>query len=403
MDEIKLAFETIIVGLLAIPWILILFHLAFYLIARKSLLTTAREFLADSHQSVALIGPLIIGLAYCGGTILFPIADEYFNKVHRFPVYVKDDDAIRVDTLTKIYFEHEYYHLKGADFPGLGNAEATISKTNTLGDDAAKVKIAAKNKNGDHEDVSLEDVNVALNKKLSDPIHSIYNYQKYYDYNTSNGYEVLKPLQSRIIVLRGAVLNGLFLLGALSLLFLVALIEAILKGSKDRIYGLAIFFMGIIVWGLYHRWGWGTHPRTLLLGALSLLFFVALIEAILKRSKARIQGLVIVLVMGIIVWGLYHQWEGWAVPNIWLLLSALLVFSFVALQIILSRSKEAIHGLVMVLVIGVAVWGLCWWGAWGVAKAEDEYDKHVVGIFCGSKASAPKHPEGGNPGQQKEK
>jgi hypothetical protein len=279
MEDIKLAFETVIVGLLAIPWLLILVHLVFYLIARRSILTKAREFVTDSHQSFALVGPLIIGLAYCVGTILFPIADEYFNDPHRFPVHVRDDDTIRVDTLTKIYFDpkHKYYDLSEADFPGLANANDTTCIVKALGPEADKI--------------SKKDYD-----KLKEAIHSIYNYQKFYDYNSGNGYEVLKPLRSRIVVLRGAVLNGLFLLGALLLLFFAALLE---------------------VWDL-------------------------------KARAALLRG-----------WGEFFR-----------------------------RSKERIHGLFILLFLGSIVWVLCWRGAWGVAQAEAEYDKHVVGIFYGSRASA---------------
>jgi hypothetical protein len=292
MDELKLAFETVIVGLLAIPWLLILFHLGSNILGRKSLLTKASEFLKDGHQSFALMGPLIIGLAYCAGTVLFPFADDYFNDPHRFPVHVRGDDAIRVDTLTSLYFKHKYYNLNPNDFVRLANAEDEIKKIDELGPKAVKRE----------KDTNLEDVYKGLCKDLKDPTHSIYNYQKFYDYNSSKGYEVLKPLSSRIIVLRGAVLNGLLLLGALLLLFLVDV-----------------------------------------------------------------------------------------------------------LKVILRRSKEGIQRPVLLLLMGFVVWVICWWGAWGVAKAEEEYDKHVVGIFYGSIAGTAinkmleQPSEGGNTEPQKEK
>jgi hypothetical protein len=282
MDELKLAFETVIVGLLAIPWLLILFYLGSNILGRKDLLTKAREFLTDGHQSFALIGPLIIGLAYCAGTILFPFADDYFNEPRGFPVHIRGDDAIRVETYAKIYFdpEHEYYDLREEDFPGLANAKKTIGTIKTAGPQADKIS------KGDYE-------------KLTEAVHSIYNYQKYYDYNSDKGYEVLKPLESRIIVLRGAVLNGLFLLGALLLLFSVTLLKVIFRLWKELL--------------------------------------VATLPEVILRPKERIQGLVILLFLGLIVWA------------------------------------------------------LCSWGAWGVAQAEVEYDKHVVGIFYGSLVNAKIH------------
>ena len=328
MDELKLAFETIIVGLLAIPWLLILLHLGFCIFGRKSLLTQAREFLTDGHQSFALIGPLILGLAYCGGTIIFPVADQYFNAQHYLPVYVSDDHAIRVETLTKMYFDsgHRFYDLGEEDYPGLPNAKETISTIKTFAPKA--------------DEISRDDY-----KKLEQAIHSIYNYQKYYDFNSEKGYEVLKPLESRIIVLRGAVLNGLFLLGALLLLFYVALVKVILRRWQRRIHRLSILLIAeIIVSGLY-------------LG------------------------------------GLYY-WRGdnWlavlGVLNGLFVLGILLVLFVTLLEVILRRSKERIQGLVILLFLGLIVWALCSWGAWGVAQAEAEYDKHVVGIFYGSLTNA---------------
>ena len=59
--------------------------------------------------------------------------------------------------------------------------------------------------------------------------HSIYTYQKYSVYNLDKGYEILKPLSSRIVVLRGAVFDGICLLFALIFLFLSALGEALWK------------------------------------------------------------------------------------------------------------------------------------------------------------------------------
>ena len=279
MDELKLAFETVIVGLLAIPWLLILFYLGSNILGRKDLLTKAREFLTDGHQSFALIGPLIIGLAYCAGTIIFPVADQYFNAQHYLPVYVSDDHAIRVETLTEMYFDsgHRFYDLGEEDYPGLPNAKETISTIKTFAPKA--------------DEISRDDY-----KKLEQAIHSIYNYQKYYDFNSEKGYEVLKPLESRIIVLRGAVLNGLFLLGALLLLFSVTLLKVIFRLWKELL--------------------------------------VATLPEVILRPKERIQGLVILLFLGLIVWA------------------------------------------------------LCSWGAWGVAQAEVEYDKHVVGIFYGSLTNA---------------
>lgn len=272
MGDLKLAFETVIVGLLAIPWLFVLSHTIFYLVTRRSLL----KFLADKHQSFTFIGPLVIGFAYCAGTIIFPLADEYFNDSWRFPIYVRGDDAIRVDTFTSVYFRRKksddvaprYYELNQDDFPNLADAAANVREIVGLESEIVKID----------KDDNLETINEGLYKKLKKPIHAIYNYQKFYDYNSAEHYEVLKPLRSQIVVLRGAVLNGLFLWAALLLLCLVALVEII------------------------HR-----------------------------------------------------------------------------------RSKERTHELLILISIGVIVWGLSWWGAWGVTKAEEEYDKHVIGLFYGSR------------------
>ncbi|HEV2912394.1 MAG TPA: hypothetical protein VGX92_03660 [Pyrinomonadaceae bacterium] len=279
MEDLKLAFETVIVGLLAIPWLLVLCHILIHFFTGSSLLDGVRRFIQADEKSFALIGTVIIGLAYCAGTILFPIADNLFNKNRQIlGIHIESDESIRNATIVKLYFHNKYYTISEKDFPDLPDVQN---------------KVAALKERGKQIDLHQEES--ISHEELDDLIHPIYNFQKYHSYNSAKGYEILKPLSSRIVVLRGAVLNGVCLL-----------------------YSLIIFFIYTLLQLLYK------------------LRFPA-VRRVLVRSRNRL-------------------------------------------------TRAVTTQTITILFLTILVWFLCWWGAWGVSKAEEEYDKHVVGIFYGSKA-----------------
>jgi hypothetical protein len=267
MEDLKFAFETVIVGLMSLPWLLILFHVLLYLFTRRHLATEIKSFLQYGEKSFAIVSTLVIGFAYCAGTVLFPIADQLFNRDrHLLGINIQSDDSIKANTLLSLYFRYHDNPLLVADFAGLPNRESIIPLINEKGEMLVSGPQA-----------------VVIDEQLNNQLHALYNYQKYYDYNLSKGYEILKPLESRIIVLRGAVLNGICLLLALISLFVAASIEAIAK----------------------------------------------------------------------------------------------------------RKIKRALPQLVTIFILMFLLWFFCKGGAWGVTQAEEEYDKHVAGIFYGSKTMKP--------------
>jgi hypothetical protein len=264
MEDLKFAFETVIVGLMAIPWLLIIFHVLLYLFTRMHLIAKIKSFLRDSETSFALVSTLVIGFAYCAGTVLFPIADELFNKDrHVLGINIRSDASIKSNTLLNLYFRSRHNPLLVEHFEGLPNREYIVRSINEKGELLVSGGQAS-----------------SMDMSLNSQLHAIYNYQKYYDYNLDKGYEILKPMQSRVIVLRGAVLNGICLLIALLILLIATSVEAIFK----------------------------------------------------------------------------------------------------------RKLRQVIRQLVTILIVTFMLWGFCKAGAWGVTQAEEEYDKHVVGIFYGRKA-----------------
>jgi hypothetical protein len=262
VEDIKLAFETIIVGLMAIPWLLILLHVLLYVTTKIHLLSKVKVFLQNSEQSFALIGTLILGLAYCFGTIIFPLADKLFNRDHNIlGIRIKEDSDIRSDVLAKIYFDDELYKLSPEDFPAALGLPVDLEER--IRPDALKL-LAINKKEGDI-DPSRE--KKGLYKMLEKPFHTIYNYQKYADFNSGGNYEVLKSLQSRIVVLRGAVLNGLCFLVGLILLVLSILLEMLYRlwkklpvRDKQRRFALSLILLILIstlTWAFCWYGAWG--------------------------------------------------------------------------------------------------------------------------------------------------
>jgi hypothetical protein len=83
MDDIKLAFETVIVGLLALPWLLLLFHITFCLILKinkSDLLGDTCIYLTGSKEekevSTTVFGVLLLALTYFVGSVLVRTAER---------------------------------------------------------------------------------------------------------------------------------------------------------------------------------------------------------------------------------------------------------------------------------------------------------------------------------------
>ena len=309
MEDIKLAFETVVVGLMAFPWLLILAYILYYLFTRKNLFNKARGFWQDKEQPFALIGTFILGLAYCLGTVIFPLADDLFNESRNISgVEIKADGEIRTDVMMKAYYKDKFYKLDPKDFPGLPNVREIERKARAAGPKPTEEAM----------------------DEVTKGYHSIYNFQKYTVFNSPKGHEVLMPLHSRIVVLRGAVFNGLFLLGTLLLLTALAGLEALFRWIKARTRRVAE--------ATSEGGDKVTDPTS---------------EDSARVTDATSEGSAQTQSVGPVT----GNWKTFA-PRfiILILLSGLVLF-------------------------------LCREGAWGVTEAEKEYDKHVMGLFYGYKTN----------------
>jgi hypothetical protein len=202
MDDIKVAFETIIVGVLAVPWLTILFlglMALFDAYARSNPLRDIVERARGEHgldeRAMKLAGVFLIAAAYFIGAGISRLADYTtglnFTSRVLYPLGVKSDGCIRMQTYLRSY-KNEKIALVEADFPlrfsvPLARLRAALdSSISCLGPRA---------------DILKDQV-----------IKPIYTFQKFRVYNSSqNGFETLHHIDSEMVVLRGGFLNGLIL------------------------------------------------------------------------------------------------------------------------------------------------------------------------------------------------
>ena len=88
MDALKIALETIIVGALAISWLLLLIDL--FCPERERLLKSLIDRLADKATSTAA-GVFLFALAYLMGASVARVADDFFNDDDLGPPISEDD------------------------------------------------------------------------------------------------------------------------------------------------------------------------------------------------------------------------------------------------------------------------------------------------------------------------
>lgn len=200
MDDIKVAFETIIVGVLAAPWLAILFFALSTLFDRytrenplKALIQQARGEKGPDERVAKLSGVFLVAAAYFVGAGISRVADDFtgISDGSRFlyPM-LKSDGCIRMQTYLTRYRSEHVLQLSGALPPRLDFAVARFYASplnlSCLGDAADTLK------------------------KLA--VKPIYTYEKFRVYNSSpNGFETLRHIESEIVVLRGGFLNGLIL------------------------------------------------------------------------------------------------------------------------------------------------------------------------------------------------
>lgn len=194
MDDLKLAFETIIVGLLALPWILILLDLLLQPVGRD-LLTEVRNVVTqgDSGNTMlaTLAGALLLAICYVLGSILAEPADAAFEQ----PILLlSSDDAIIRDTYLDSYSldaRSGKIHLESAQFPLYLSEEVETIKASLQSDEAGE-------------------------DNVTDAVKALFKYQRFYNFTHSEkGYDHLREIYSQIVVLRGVALNALLTFAAL--------------------------------------------------------------------------------------------------------------------------------------------------------------------------------------------
>lgn len=377
MEDIKLAFETIVVGLMAIPWLLIFLHIFFYFLKSIHLFSRVPEFVGKDEKSFAILGTLILGAAYCLGSIIFPLADNLFNDNEDYIfMEIKKDGDIRADVLADLYFHDKFYQLAKKDFQGLDSlfdsqghfkpetsaAAQKLADSNEQEEDEKKGK-KEKEVWGEKKLVPKEEKK-SLYKSLKNPFHAIYNYQKFTVLNSNNGYDVLKPLSSRIVILRGAVFNALFLLLALVSLAVAALLDYYLNLFYDHKARILDFWL--FTWNKIRGDKRGDKHDEESESEVS------------KRVKSK---------SGKLKRGIFYRIKS----------EKRVIYGYRSEkereQAGIKLKKRIIYGennfwtsFIMLVILIILVWVFCRFGAWGVTTAETEYDKNVVGLFYGRKA-----------------
>lgn len=182
MDEVKLAFETLIVGVFGLVCILVLLDLVR---PKAGLWEKGIELFKGSVGQSALTGLLILPVAYVIGAAEFPLADELFemDSQIRFDLpVIESDDAIKVQT----YVSRRDWLLASEFPPGLRQRrdEFLRSRPPTTRKEERTAERA---------------------------IRPLYDYQKFVVLKDEDGYRLMKPLYEQVVVLRGTAFNAVIL------------------------------------------------------------------------------------------------------------------------------------------------------------------------------------------------
>jgi hypothetical protein len=206
MDALKIAFETIIVGALALPWMLLVVDL--FSPAKEQLLDTLLDTI--KNQTVAAVaGALLFAMAYLVGSSVARLAEDFFNDEDLHTKFTEDE--IR----TAVY-------CKPTD-PWL------IQRGITLVDDNGGQIPAAQICSGDSEN------NVRQAFAVQESALMVAGPDKT---------DKLRYLHQQIVVLRGAALDGLIT----TLLCLFA--YAVMHGRWGRT-AVVVFCLGIVGWAMF--------------------------------------------------------------------------------------------------------------------------------------------------------
>jgi len=207
MDVFKLAFETIVVGLLAFVWL----GVATYLFSPEFLSDLlSRRIPAFAKDNQTLLSVVVLTVAYCLGSAILPISSQLLNDEH-WPL---PENAIRCQVFTQqqiqlqtIDFTVLPKHLSPNDVKPLH-----CSYWAPMFDDGIKHGLLIFIHRWAPSPFSKADGSASDDEAKEQRILSLFQFQesKLLNQGTDHG-EQLKLLHERIVVLRGAVFSGFVL------------------------------------------------------------------------------------------------------------------------------------------------------------------------------------------------
>ncbi|HEX2188083.1 MAG TPA: hypothetical protein VHG51_04260 [Longimicrobiaceae bacterium] len=234
MDEARLAFETLVVGLFGLVWILVLLDLWR---PRDDLLGKLLGGIQKPSGTSSLVGLLVLPVAYVVGAVEFPAADWLFNKDDRFgfdlPVIESDDD-IKVET----YLRRDEW-VRAVTLPA--SLDASVKR---VGREAATFNGSPKGQSRDRVERRLK-----ADTGFVDTVRALYDHQKFVVLQDEDGYRLLKPWYDQVVILRGTVLNA-FLLAVVTAVGIVAAWSRGGSWARSRLrFYRPVLPVAVVVWG----------------------------------------------------------------------------------------------------------------------------------------------------------
>jgi hypothetical protein len=226
MDALKLAFDTLIVGALALPWLAMLVRM--YLppeITGKAEPHLAPLAALPEHTREAVIGIVILALGYFLGTAVSRISDDFF-----------DDDELSHILPTELSIRESVYY---DEYCSVHNVMAAKGLPKELGKE-----MVAFCSPGDDE--------TAWRKSWSEVVMEFFRLQEGKlllegDDRTTR----VRELHSQIVILRGATLNGLVLSTLCLFGFCISFWSQPWTWRKVQTHAIAI---ALVVCGGYYLW-----------------------------------------------------------------------------------------------------------------------------------------------------
>ena len=202
MGALTIAFDTIIVGALALPWVVLVIHL-FFFEGENRLGEILNWVTADGRQAAA--GVLLFAMTYSLGSAVSRIAVDFFNDddlylqtgEHLFRMGVTED---RIHTRIYCDLDDNHLLLAGAENPALAGKIYTFQTLKTVKPQCWQTLRWSVRYNYDREN----------DDKLDEGAQDIFGLQENALMLKGGDFTVrLRQIHDQIMVLRGAAFNGL--------------------------------------------------------------------------------------------------------------------------------------------------------------------------------------------------